>query len=96
MIDKDALRKRGGSVCFILSDPDPHERMDHTVLIAPRTGDAWRVTVFDREQMGTELCHTETIHTDTTSEIELLRVALNHYRAHRPEPEPTLPGLETT
>ena len=51
--------------------------MDSSVSIEPRT------RIFDTDQLGEQTCHVETIRSDTTNALELLRVSLNAYRAHR-------------
>lgn len=94
-VDKDALRKANAAIGFNRIG-DGTMPLDYRIDIEPRTGDAWRVMIQDVGQLGDSICHVETIHADTTSSIELLRLALNAYREHRgpvkvhPGPEPSL------
>lgn len=82
--DKDALRKAEMPIIFNLVSPDnPAAWIDSSVRIEARAGDAWRVLIFDTDQLGEHICHVENITTDTTNALELLRLALNAYRDYR-------------
>lgn len=93
-INKDAMRRaqRGGTfeahdtIRFDRIGEGPRGKLcgDWSVQIDPRTGDRWRITIHDTWQMGEHFCHVADIHADTTSPIELLRLALEAYRAHQP------------
>ncbi|MBY4571232.1 hypothetical protein ACN95_14525 [Gordonia sihwensis] len=88
-IDKTAMRKAGESVGFHYS----HTGADCWVTIEPRTGDRWRYTISDNDQLSDQFVHVSDLHSDATNPLELLRLALNDYREYRGpvrEPEPTL------
>lgn len=78
-VDKTAMRKQKRQIRFDLNGAC----LDCIVIIEPRTGSRWRVTIFDDAQLGDGIVHVEDIQSDETSEIELLRLALNAYREHR-------------
>lgn len=81
--DKAAMRKSKGQIRFDMVGV----LGDCVVIIEPRTGNRWRVTILDDHQLGPDIAHVQDIHSSTASEIELLRVALNAYRGLRPEQE---------
>ncbi|WP_353107782.1 hypothetical protein [Gordonia sp. (in: high G+C Gram-positive bacteria)] len=93
-VDKAAMRKAQRTSNFEAHDTirfdrvgeGPHRSLcaDWSIQIDPRTGDRWRVTIHDTSAMGEDVCYVADLHTDTTSPIELLRLALNDYREHQP------------
>lgn len=94
--DKDALRKAEMPIIFNLVSPDnPAAWVDCSVRIEARAGNAWRVYIFDTDQLGENICHVDTITADTTNALELVRISLNAYRAHRGPVRPPEQALFT-
>ena len=91
MIDKTAMRKAGDSLNFALLGYK-ESTLDYRVIIEPRTGDRWRITVLDKA-MPEGICFVDDLHSDSLEPMELVRLALNAYRDHEGPPvtpEPTL------
>ncbi|UTN92976.1 hypothetical protein SEA_FINKLE_62 [Gordonia phage Finkle] len=81
-IDKTAMRKSGDSLDFALLGYK-ESTLDYRVIVEARTGDRWRVTVLDKA-MPEGVCFVDDIRSDSTEPMELVRLALNAYREHRP------------
>ena len=79
MIDKAAMRKADGRIDFAMTG----DTLGTRVVIEPRTGDRWRVTILDDANLTEHVCHVQDLHTDTCDPLELLRLALNAYREYR-------------
>lgn len=79
--DKTKMRKNGAVIQFQYVN----HVSDCWVLIEPRTGDRWRYTINDNDQLSENYVHVADLHSDTTHPLELLRLALNDYRAYRGE-----------
>lgn len=92
--DKDTLRRDGHALSFnLVTADDPAAWLDFSVHIEPRTGDEWRVRINDTDQLGENICHVDTIRTDTTNALELVRISLNAYRDYRGPVRPSAPAL---
>lgn len=78
-LDKTALRDR--AVKFEMVG----DSTDCWVAIQPRSGDRWRVTISDDEQLSEQFVYDADLRADTSNPLELLRLALNGYHAYRSE-----------
>lgn len=77
--DKTAMRRSGVVIRFQFVN----DASDCWITIEPRTGDRWRYTISDNDQLSDQFVHVSDLHSDTTNPLELLRLALNDYREYR-------------